>query len=1328
MDDKNSGLSNGGEPPARDEPRQEPVDGIVQPPVLPPPNRCGRNTNQLNFISKNVLRPVWKHQHAWPFHQPVDAIKLNLPDYHKVIAHPMDLGTIKRRLENNYYWSGKEAISDFTTMFTNCYIYNKPGEDVVLMAQTLEKLFLTKVSAMPKQEIELDPPQAKSKTPTVKKVAPPAALVTPKQESVGGPSPNKVMVNEAPSSILKGSSSASQAAAAKARKAVKRKADSPDPLGNSMLEDFPGKVNARRESGRQIKKPNRGGGEDPGYLAPLNTSSVSVDTPYTKPKLNESLKYCNEILKELFSKKHSSYAWPFYKPVDAAWLGLNDYHEIIKKPMDLGTVKSKMDAREYRSSKEFADDVRLIFTNCYKYNPPDHDVVSMAKRLQDVFELKIAKAPDDVPVVSSSMVPTLTVHKNNIGHWSNDNDNETSSDSSESDGENERAKKLMGLQEQLKTMQEQMKRLLDESAKKKKRKDRSPIRSLATPDKKSNKGRVLNEYLDSSSNSDVTVTGTPTMEPRKQLMTAASKKMVASKPPTAAARKKPASAASIPSTPTAPPPSLGAKKQAATPAKTPAKRKPAAPAAKPAPVAPPVKEEESDNEDNCKPMSYFEKQELSLDINKLPGKKLGRVVHIIQSREPSLRDSNPDEIEIDFETLKPSTLRELEKYVATCLRKKPKKPPVAAKKPVAAPAAKPAPSLPAQPPAAAKKPAVPNAAAAKKPRKDNASGVVPTIPSGAGAKSSADLAASRLSNSSSSSSDSDSSSSTLSSSSSDSDSDSASESKNKVKNKKPKKLNNNNSTSTTPTKGPVPAASTASTGGVNTNSSNNSSSSSNNNIPSSNNKPAASTAATTTPHPTPTPPPAPLPTSKPATPTTLQPPIKTEPSTPVPALGVPPVSSSTPLTSTGPLPSRKPHLPASHSLPPQPSRPSSTAIPAPPSKLNPSATSLSNHNSWSDQAKYQPPPHTQPAGHHPMPTTLGGVPTTSHNNKVPSSHPSVSAPSLLHALSNDVTASSLSGHNLPPGTTVGPTGPMFNSLPLDSVTKLEPGSHHPMLGGALGSMGPGLGSELPFSFNSIGAGPVPGPGPESHPHPPPASTMLPSHQSDGLLVNNIQNMDPSCNNPIVSLPQHNSNNHHTMPPSSQPPQQQLPLPYNNKHLQKSVEQNLKNASSWSSLASSPSTNNTGAGALKPSSTADSFQAFKKQAKENAKKQRALIEQQEMRRVAKEQQERERKRLETEKRREKEEEEALEKARKTALEQTTLPHPLISPIAPPILSPSPKTSSEDLAVPKDINSSNAERERQRAREREQERRRREAMASQIDMNMQSDLMAAFEETL
>lgn len=41
-----------------------------------------------------------------------------------------------------------------------------------------------------------------------------------------------------------------------------------------------------------------------------------------------------------------------------------------------------MENREYKKPEDFANDVRLIFTNCYKYNPPDHEVVAMARKLQ----------------------------------------------------------------------------------------------------------------------------------------------------------------------------------------------------------------------------------------------------------------------------------------------------------------------------------------------------------------------------------------------------------------------------------------------------------------------------------------------------------------------------------------------------------------------------------------------------------------------------------------------------------------------------------------------------------------------------------------------------------------------------------------------------------------------------------------------------------------------------------------------------------------------------------------------------------------------------------
>lgn len=41
-----------------------------------------------------------------------------------------------------------------------------------------------------------------------------------------------------------------------------------------------------------------------------------------------------------------------------------------------------MDGAQYQDAQSFAADVRLIFSNCYKYNPPHHEVVAQAKKLQ----------------------------------------------------------------------------------------------------------------------------------------------------------------------------------------------------------------------------------------------------------------------------------------------------------------------------------------------------------------------------------------------------------------------------------------------------------------------------------------------------------------------------------------------------------------------------------------------------------------------------------------------------------------------------------------------------------------------------------------------------------------------------------------------------------------------------------------------------------------------------------------------------------------------------------------------------------------------------------
>lgn len=67
-------------------------------------------------------------------------------------------------------------------------------------------------------------------------------------------------------------------------------------------------------------------------------------------------------------------------------------------------------------------------------------------------------------------------------------------------------------------------------------------------------------------------------------------------------------------------------------------------------------------------MTYQEKKQLKLDINKLSGDKLGKLVNIIHARESFLPESTLEDVEVDFESLKPSTLRALQTFVGSSLK------------------------------------------------------------------------------------------------------------------------------------------------------------------------------------------------------------------------------------------------------------------------------------------------------------------------------------------------------------------------------------------------------------------------------------------------------------------------------------------------------------------------------------------------------------------------------------------------------------------------------------------------------------------------------------
>lgn len=153
---------------------------------------------------------------------------------------------------------------------------------------------------------------------------------------------------------------------------------------------------------RSSKSPSHVDLQDPNSIAssrpkrashPPKSKELPYDNRPRKKKFAAELRFCNNLLKELMSKKHFSYNFPFLQPVDPVALNIPNYHEIVTNPMDLSTVQSKISNNQYENGDEFAADVNLIFENCYKFNPEGTDVNMMGHKLQDIFQKKWVNRP-----------------------------------------------------------------------------------------------------------------------------------------------------------------------------------------------------------------------------------------------------------------------------------------------------------------------------------------------------------------------------------------------------------------------------------------------------------------------------------------------------------------------------------------------------------------------------------------------------------------------------------------------------------------------------------------------------------------------------------------------------------------------------------------------------------------------------------------------------------------------------------------------------------------------------------------------------------------------
>ncbi|KAF8024175.1 hypothetical protein BT93_F1386 [Corymbia citriodora subsp. variegata] len=141
------------------------------------------HSGQLFKSCDSLLSRLMKHKHGWVFNAPVDPKKLGLHDYFTIIKHPMDLGTVKSRLNKNWYKSPRAFAEDVRLTFHNAMLYNPKGQDVHLMAETLLKIFEDRWKVIEKEN-NLDQRYNTSLPTHISKKAPSPALVAPPASSV----------------------------------------------------------------------------------------------------------------------------------------------------------------------------------------------------------------------------------------------------------------------------------------------------------------------------------------------------------------------------------------------------------------------------------------------------------------------------------------------------------------------------------------------------------------------------------------------------------------------------------------------------------------------------------------------------------------------------------------------------------------------------------------------------------------------------------------------------------------------------------------------------------------------------------------------------------------------------------------------------------------------------------------------------------------------------------------------------------------------------------------------------------------------------------------
>ncbi|KAG9079769.1 hypothetical protein FRC06_007486, partial [Ceratobasidium sp. 370] len=306
----------------------------------------------IHLHRQSGYRSVRRPKDAGPFLRLVDPVALNIPHYPLIIKRLMDFNTVETRLQNSNpskppvdplaprYRTTDDFVSDIRQIFQNCYLFNGTEHFISHQARKLEDILDKQLKQMPPDE---EPAARHESPPQPKKSSVPPA----RRQSTSVPTIRRNTPDEFLSPIAR----------------PKREIHPPPPK-DLPYSDLPNGKRARKGRGRGPER-------DDGTA--------------------EQMRHCMKILTEFNKKSLYQIASPFYEAVDAAYVPT--YYKVIKRPMDLGTMRKKLDEGDYPNAHAFHNDFRLMIKNCMTFNPPGTAVHSAGLEMDRIFKEKWKNLP-----------------------------------------------------------------------------------------------------------------------------------------------------------------------------------------------------------------------------------------------------------------------------------------------------------------------------------------------------------------------------------------------------------------------------------------------------------------------------------------------------------------------------------------------------------------------------------------------------------------------------------------------------------------------------------------------------------------------------------------------------------------------------------------------------------------------------------------------------------------------------------------------------------------------------------------------------------------------